>query len=91
MGEYDSNIEDGKKLLRSEGVNFSVFKSQMRTFFRNSQEIDEDSFVEFYNIFAERKSRYPKEKIGHWAAEFFQDFNKDEHSFWLMPFMRKYI
>lgn len=91
MNEFELAVEEGRQLLRSEGVNFTVFKSQMRTFFHNSHLIDEDSFVEFYNLFAYRKYVCPKEKLGHWAAEFFQDFKKDENRYWLMSFMRKYI
>lgn len=91
LNEYEKEIEDGKKILREEGMNFTLFKTSMRRFFVHPEQIDEDSFVWFYICYAEYRAHYPKEKLRDWAAMHFQDFNKDENRFWLTNYMRKYI
>lgn len=93
-GEYSKylgEIEVGKAVLRAEGLNFLHFKIRMRNYFINGDQIDEDSMVQYYNDFASTKAHYANENLRHWAASCFQDFNKDEHQFWLKKKMRKYI
>lgn len=84
MNQFDKDVEQGKQLLRIEGITFSRFKESFKTYFINPDIIDEDRFVNFYNIYAERRLKY-KDTIEEWIGEFFQDFNQDDHDFWLKP------
>lgn len=89
LNEYVQSIEDGKAIMRKEGLNFNAFKTQMREFFVNPGALDEDGMVYFYNVFAATKGKYPTEKLKQWAAWHFKDFNRDEHEFWLTPAMKR--
>jgi hypothetical protein len=80
--KIDEELELGKNIIRAEGINFGTFKWLLKPFFVNSEKIDEDSWVHFYNTYAEMRAHYSI-TVREWALEYFLDFNSEEHSYWL--------
>jgi hypothetical protein len=83
MEEYLQQIEDGKKVLRERGINFSIFKTDLSALLVNARLLDEDDWVDFYNAYARGIGAKVFQTIKDWAKDFFQDWNKKEHRIWL--------
>ena len=81
--EVDQELELGKSIIRAEGINFGTFKWLLKPAFENPHKIEEDSWVDFYNDYAEHRAHYST-PVRDWALEYFQDFNSEEHSYWLI-------
>lgn len=74
VNELKKATEEGLRLLRAAGMNFSVFKGLVSHLLINSEEIGEDEWVDLYNTYAASNSRY-KETVEEWANEFFSDWD----------------
>jgi hypothetical protein len=83
MNEYQQQIEDGKAILRGAGINFTVFKGELAKVLLNTEELDEDEWVEYYNLYSRAVGAVSFEPVNEWAKYFFQHFNKKEHRIWL--------
>lgn len=84
MNRIELTVERGKKILRDENINFSMFKALLPNFLHHTNRLDEDDWVSYYNSYAGcvgAANRY--ELVGDWAKEWFQDYNKDDHRIWL--------
>lgn len=85
----DTNIENGKEIIRKEGINFNVFKLLVQAVMTSMKKVGEDEWVFAYESYAGARAS-GKETVANWAEEYYQDWNMPEHSCELISRKRKW-
>lgn len=66
-------VEEGKEIIRKEGINFSVFKLIISAMMTPRPEWDEEFWIWLYECFAEWRTGF-SEPIDEWAEDHFSEF-----------------